>query len=108
MCICAFDVVFKRLRFRHFLIEKCTAAKYLLWWFVESYLIGCFCLFTPKLWEGGADLQIIVCQSVSVVEVVSFWEGGADLQMIVCQSVSVVEVVSTLIGGRDTQTFTAI
>ena len=53
------------------------------WWLVDSHLNGCFCLSAPK-----------------------FWEGGGDLQMILCQSVSAVCIFNTLIGGGDTQTLT--
>ena len=37
-----------------------------------------------------------------------FWEGGGDLRMIFCQSVSVALVVSKVIGGEDTGTLVVI
>ena len=31
-------------------------------WLVQSHLSVCFCLFTPKLCEGGGDLRMIFCR----------------------------------------------
>ena len=36
------------------------------WWLIE-YPNGRFCLFAPKFWEGGGDVPMIVCRSVSAV-----------------------------------------
>ena len=40
---------------------------------------GCFSLLASKFWEGGGDKQMIFCQSVSVVRVVSIVVGGGDI-----------------------------
>ena len=40
--------------------------------------MGCFCLFGLKCWEGGRDLRMIFCQSVSTVWVVSTIKGRGD------------------------------
>ena len=46
--------------------------------------------------------------SVPCIFAQKFWEGGGDLWMIFCLSLSNVWVVSTLIGGGETQTLTSI
>ena len=51
----------------------------------NSLISDYFWLFAPKFWEGGGDLWMVSCQSVS-----TFW------------------VVSTLMDGGDTQTLIAI
>ena len=43
------------------------------------------CTFSPKILEGGENLQMIFCQSVSAVWVASRLIGGTDIQtLIIC------------------------
>ena len=48
------------------------------WWLLESHLSGCFCFFPLKFREGGGDLQIMFCQSVSTVQ--QYMVGHSNLE----------------------------
>ena len=51
-----------------------------------SHLSGCFFPFGHKLWEGGRDLQMIFCLSVSAVWVVRIRWGGGDTWTLTAKS----------------------
>ena len=64
-----------------FLFFQLESESFNFWWLVEIHLSGCFWFFARKFWEGDRGLQMIFCQSVSAVWVVSTLTGSGTLKL---------------------------
>ena len=70
----------------------------------ENHLNGCFCLFAPKLWEGGRDLWMIFCLSVRAVWVVSTVICGGDTQTLT----TMIEFIRTFVHSETVVVYHAL